>query len=425
MKCVIEADGGSRGNPGIAGSGTVIYAADHESVLQELSYVVGTSTNNVAEYHALLNGLRYCAEHGASEVDVYMDSKLVVKQMSGRWKIKHPDMKALAVQARQIMKRFHAVTFTWVPRARNSRADALANKAMDAAAKGAKPGFLEGFDDPHAKGVVAGVSTPASSTPAAASSGAQASASPTSRDGASRVTDSKNKAAGRVHKKSSVSSAQLSENQPGLWAAPETSPTTTLLVLRHGETPYSVKHQYCGLSDPELTQKGHAQAQAAAGYLQQFAIDRVVSSPLRRTRQTAQAVTSRFSCEPKLIEQDFGHWEGLTYAEAADRDPEVMRSFLSGVSVPPPGGESMAQVYRRVKEWQRAFVAAHPGETILVVTHMSVAKSLVRLALGADSSFYHCAFLDLASLCRMDFGKRSVLRSFNETAYLANIHSGK
>ncbi len=392
MKYVIEADGGSRGNPGIAGSGTVIYDADHATVLQELSYVVGTSTNNVAEYHALLNGLRYCADRGATEVDVFMDSKLVVEQMSGRWKIKHPDMKALAVQAREIMKLFDAVRFTWVPRARNSKADALANKAMDAAAQGAKPGFVEGYGDtsPHSPAV-----------------------------------DSSRRHSEGERNESLPGSSQPSENQPGLWSAPEISPPATLLVLRHGETSYSVKHQYCGLSDPELTEKGLAQARAASQYLQQFSIDRVVSSPLRRTQQTAEAFTSHFSCEPALIEQDFGEWEGLSYAEAAQKDPDVMKSFLSGVSVPPPGGESLAQVYRRVSRWQRAFVAAHPGETILVVTHMSVAKSLVRLALGADSTFYHSAFLDLGSLCRMDFGQRYVLRSFNETAYLANILSSK
>lgn len=411
MKCVIEADGGSRGNPGIAGSGTVIYEAGHESVLQELSYVVGTSTNNVAEYHALLNGLRYCAARGATEVDVYMDSKLVVEQMSGRWKIKHPDMKALATQARDIMRSFQSVTFSWVPRARNSRADALANKAMDAAVGGAQPGFVEGFGNSSTIGA-----------PNLDTDVSQGASVKVKKPQASVLTD---KETGDISAAAEVSTSQLFENQPALWAAPESSPTTTFLVLRHGETPYSVNHQYCGLSDPELTQRGLEQARAAADYLHQFSIDRVVSSPLRRTQQTAQAVTLRFSCEPKLIEQDFGEWDGLTYAEAAEKDPEVMPRFLSGVSVPPPGGESLAQVYRRVREWQRAFVAAHPGETILVVTHMAVAKSLVRLALGADSSFHHAAFLDLGSLCRMDFGKRSVLRSFNETAYLANIPSGK
>ena len=89
MKLVIEADGGSRGNPGIAGSGTVIYEADGTTVVRKLAYVVGTATNNVAEYHALYNGLCVAQQLGATDISVRMDSKLVVEQMSGRWKIRH------------------------------------------------------------------------------------------------------------------------------------------------------------------------------------------------------------------------------------------------------------------------------------------------------------------------------------------------
>ena len=96
MKVQIKADGGSRGNPGIAGSGTVLYDASG-TVLTSIADYVGTATNNVAEYRALLNGLEAARDLGATEVEVLMDSKLVVEQMSGRWKIKHPDMKELAV----------------------------------------------------------------------------------------------------------------------------------------------------------------------------------------------------------------------------------------------------------------------------------------------------------------------------------------
>lgn len=94
MKVCIEADGGSRGNPGIAGAGTVVYDAGRNEVLRRISYVVGIATNNVAEYQGLINGLSAAGELGATEVEVFLDSKLVVEQMSGRWKIKHPDMKS-------------------------------------------------------------------------------------------------------------------------------------------------------------------------------------------------------------------------------------------------------------------------------------------------------------------------------------------
>ena len=96
MKITIYTDGGSRGNPGVAGSGSVLFDASG-TTLAEIAYVVGQdASNNVAEYHGLLRGLEAARDLGATEVEVFMDSKLVVEQMSGRWKIKHPDMKKLA-----------------------------------------------------------------------------------------------------------------------------------------------------------------------------------------------------------------------------------------------------------------------------------------------------------------------------------------
>ena len=119
MKVTVYTDGGSRGNPGVAGSGSVVYDEDG-TTLAEIAYVVGQkSSNNVAEYHGLLRGLEAARELGASEVDVYMDSKLVVEQMNGRWKIKHPDMKKLALDARDLASGFNKVSYSWVPRAKN------------------------------------------------------------------------------------------------------------------------------------------------------------------------------------------------------------------------------------------------------------------------------------------------------------------
>jgi ribonuclease H / adenosylcobalamin/alpha-ribazole phosphatase len=137
---VVEADGGSRGNPGPAGYGAVVRDAATGEVLAEVSDFLGRATNNVAEYSGLIAGLRAAAAlaHGA-DVDVRMDSKLVVEQMSGRWQIKHPDMRPLAAQARQAAQALGRITYTWVPRARNAHADRLANEAMDAAGGGRGP----------------------------------------------------------------------------------------------------------------------------------------------------------------------------------------------------------------------------------------------------------------------------------------------
>ena len=129
---VVEADGGSRGNPGPAGYGALVRDAETGRVLAERAASVGRATNNVAEYGGLVAGLQAALDLDASaEVEVRMDSKLVVEQMSGRWQIKHPDMKKLAVQARDIARQLGSVRYTWVPRAQNGAADALANSAMD------------------------------------------------------------------------------------------------------------------------------------------------------------------------------------------------------------------------------------------------------------------------------------------------------
>ena len=117
MKVIVEADGGSRGNPGPAGYGSVVWTADRSTVLAESKQAIGHATNNVAEYRGLIAGLEEAAKLKATEVAVSMDSKLVVEQMSGRWKVKHPDLAELNATARALASRFERVSYTWVPRA--------------------------------------------------------------------------------------------------------------------------------------------------------------------------------------------------------------------------------------------------------------------------------------------------------------------
>ena len=131
MRLIVEADGGSRGNPGVAAGGAVVLNEETGELLAERGVFVGIATNNVAEYSGMLAGLKQAFEIDANAtVRVLMDSKLVVEQMSGRWKIKHPDMQELAKQARELIAG-REVVFEWVPRNLNSRADAAANAAMD------------------------------------------------------------------------------------------------------------------------------------------------------------------------------------------------------------------------------------------------------------------------------------------------------
>jgi probable phosphoglycerate mutase len=131
-RLVVEADGGSRGNPGPAAYGAVVRDASTGEVLREAAGLLGTATNNVAEYAGLIAGLHAAHDLDAEAVvEVRMDSKLVVEQMSGRWKIKHPGLRPLALQARNAHPPA-LVRYTWVPRASNAHADRLLNAALDA-----------------------------------------------------------------------------------------------------------------------------------------------------------------------------------------------------------------------------------------------------------------------------------------------------
>lgn len=128
---VVEADGGSRGNPGQAGAGAVVLDPATGEVLAEIGRYVGVASNNVAEYSGMIAGVRAALELDPdAALRVRMDSKLVVEQMSGRWKIKHPAMAELAAEARQLLTGT-PVRFEWIPREKNARADRLANEAMD------------------------------------------------------------------------------------------------------------------------------------------------------------------------------------------------------------------------------------------------------------------------------------------------------
>ncbi len=130
-RLVVEADGGSRGNPGIAAGGAVVLDDASGDVLSEVGVFVGIASNNVAEYNGLIAGLETALQRDPSaSVHVRLDSKLVVEQMTGRWKIKHPDMQVLASRARALIEG-RDVSFEWVPRLSNKRADAAANESMD------------------------------------------------------------------------------------------------------------------------------------------------------------------------------------------------------------------------------------------------------------------------------------------------------
>ncbi|WP_042365934.1 bifunctional RNase H/acid phosphatase [Streptacidiphilus neutrinimicus] len=386
---VVEADGGSRGNPGPAGYGAVVRDGDTGEVLAEAAEYLGRVTNNVAEYRGLIAGLRAAAAIDPSAtVEVRMDSKLVVEQMSGRWQVKHPDMKPLAAEARTAFPAGR-VQYRWVPRKENKHADRLANEAMDAGQAGRawepKP--------------------PPQASPVTAAPVSGASAEPTADQG-----------------------AEPKATAPVGWAAPaDMGKPTTLVLLRHGETALTPEKRFSGSGggDPALSERGRWQAErAAASFAARGTIEAIVSSPLRRCRETAQAVADALGLEVRveeaLREADFGSFEGLTFAEVKERQPEALNAWLASPRTAPPDGESFVAVGRRVAAARDRLLARYAGRTVLVVSHVTPIKTLVRLALGAPTEALYRMELSAAAVSAVAFyadGNAS-LRLFNDTSHL-------
>ncbi|KOG37876.1 bifunctional RNase H/acid phosphatase [Streptomyces decoyicus] len=390
---IVEADGGSRGNPGPAGYGAVVLDPETGEALAEAAEFIGTATNNVAEYKGLVAGLR--AAHALdpqARIRVRMDSKLVVEQMSGRWKIKHPDMKPLATEAGSVFPSGQ-VTYEWIPRAQNKHADRLANEAMDAGKIGRQ------WEPRDSRAALATAAVPARSAAAQAADEAADTAEET-----------------------------VSASAPSVGWGPDVGPPSTFVLLRHGETPLTPEKRFSGSggTDPALSAAGRRQAEAtAAGLAARGTIQAIVSSPLRRCRETAGAVADRLGLEVRieegLRETDFGAWEGLTFAEVQERYPDDLDAWLGSAKVAPTGGgESFATVARRVAVARDKLLARYAGKTVLLVTHVTPVKTLVRLALGAPPESLFRMELSAASLSVVAYysdGNAS-LRLLNDTSHL-------
>ncbi|GAB3436949.1 bifunctional RNase H/acid phosphatase [Flindersiella endophytica] len=369
----IEADGGSRGNPGPAAYGALLRDAGTGKVLAEAAESVGIATNNVAEYNGLIAGLRLFQEFTPDAgLEVRMDSKLVVEQMAGRWKIKHPDMRPLALEARRLAP--PNVQWTWVPREQNKAADALLNKVLDGG-----PAVWRWVGDSSPKADPAGGAAegeldfgPEFGAAARAGTGAGTGAAAGAETGAETGTET-----GTAAKRG--------------WGETIGTPTT-LVLLRHGETPMSQAKRFSGSggSDPAMTPLGQQQVKNAAALLaNRGGIDVVVSSPLLRTRESAAMVAEvlglTFEIEPGLAETDFGQWDGLTFAEVRDRWPAELNAWLTSTAVAPPGGESFDAVLARVRQARDKILRTYGGQTVLAVTHVSPIKLLASLALDVST----------------------------------------
>ena len=370
---MLYADGGSRGNPGPAGYGAVVLSADGATVLAERAAYLGRATNNVAEYSGLIAGLAAAQEVGASRVAVRMDSKLVIEQLSGRWQVKHPDMKPLAARASELLHAFKSSSLTWVPRAQNSHADRLANEAMDAGLAGRtwSPG-TEAADGPGSAATDGEpVPDPAAVLPGALPSGA-----------------------------------------------------TKVVVVRHGETTWGAEGRFAGREDVPLTSRGRRQASSVGDRVKVLRPAIVLTSPLQRCRLTANAIGGASGApvvvHDALLDGALGEWTGRHPTDIENQWPAEFAVWRSDPDAPPPGGESFNQIRARIDPLLRELVGMYRGRTVVLVTHAATSKMILLTALDVPSSAAYRLRIDTASLSGFTIADdgSTVVWAVNETGHL-------
>lgn len=392
-RLIVEADGGSRGNPGPAAFGAVVRDADTGHVLVEVAETIGDATNNVAEYRGLIAGLEQAlAIDAQAQIEARLDSKLVVEQMSGRWSIKNAALRELALRARDLRAR---VQYTWVPRAENTLADALVNEALDTQRGGSQVQVLRILTEglPVADDVI-----------------------------------------GEALEERAIEERE-GEAPPKMvgWATDLGVPTVTLLG-RHGATELSLEKRFSGSGgyDAPLAPIGVEQAEALAREIaERGSVDAIVCSPLLRTRQTAQIVADRagvsVEVEDGIAECAFGEWDGYTFAEVHQRWPRELSEWLGSTDVAPPGGESFAACLDRVDAARRRILARHAGERVAVISHVTPIKVMTGISVDAPlaSSLYRMelAPCSLTTIAWFPDGNRSLF-GFAESAHLRGVGSG-
>lgn len=346
---IIEADGGSRGNPGIAGSGACVIDADSGEVILEISKFIGVATNNVAEYLALVAGLEGAYSLNAdARILVRMDSKLVIEQMAGRWKIKHPDMQQLGARVQKIVAG-KQVRWQWIPREENSRADALANKAMDEQG-----------------------------------------------DAVVSATESSPRA----------SVVEFNQTLPSSVRAPGgvTEQLTTVVLVRHGRTHLTESKRISGRGgeNPGLSDLGREDAHKVAKALAEIGntgpwshlspISSIVASPIQRTLDTAHIISNELGLgvevNENIAEISFGDWDGHTNEEVMSKWATEFKHWQGSWTASPPKGESLEAFDARVQDGRRQILSGHTGKTVAVVSHVMPIRGFIRAGMDAGVAGY-------------------------------------
>ncbi len=343
----VYADGASRGNPGPASYGVVI-VSEAGSLIASFGESLGEQTNNFAEYQSVIAALRYLIEnHKGASVTIRMDSKLVIEQLSGRWKIKHPQMRELAAEAAKLLRNCEAA-LEWIPREQNSLADAAANQALDSGDFTSKP---------FAKLELSA-----------------------------------------IQPKSVRAPRQVIE-------------PTTVVVIRHGHTKHTEAGLISGSNgeDPTLSELGFTEVQRAARAIEQLLLHfelpelaRVHHSTQLRTTQTASAIGEVFNlpitADARLREIGFGNWDGISMEQVDARFPSEVASWRGSINHAPHGGESVNDLEIRVLGALAELIENNRGKSVAIVSHMMPSRAIAKQAMGASTSAYWSLQFDPASI---------------------------
>ena len=352
----LTADGGSRGNPGPAGYGAVV--TENGKIVAELFDVIGIATNNVAEYSGLLAGLSHINKlDPAATVEVAMDSKLVVEQMSGRWQIKHADMRDLAKQCRAAHDP-SLVKYSWIPRDENSHADRLANKALDGgAAHKPEPQIQQNYLSERLRS---------------------------------------------------------SEVPTMLYMVRHGETILTPLRKFSGTGPINPELTEKGLS------QAAAVAKEIAKLKPEVLIASPLMRTTQTAQAIADTTGLEINFDEVWYELSFGDWDGLSFEEVKEKFPDEYQAWLNSSSYAPAGGESYDQAGIRVEEALEKVAAEYPGQRVVVVTHNGVIKLAAQIATGAPTeAVFHidAAPCSITSISIWPSDGLRALRSLNETGH--------
>jgi ribonuclease H / adenosylcobalamin/alpha-ribazole phosphatase len=336
----VYCDGASRGNPGPASYGVSIVDSNGKPIA-EFGEALGIRTNNYAEYQGVIAALRYLSDTDYRDVTIRMDSKLVIEQLAGRWKVKSPDMRELVAEASRLLGPFKA-TLEWIPREENSRADELANQALDGTVPEFEPAAIE----------LSGI------------------------------------------------------QPRSIRAPRQTKEPVTLVLVRHGHTKMTEKDLIAGGDgdDPELSDLGLLDARAAAStiaplldYFKLPQASKIIHSPMTRTTQTAAVISRELglatSSDERLREIGFGSWNGQEMTTITANNPELVRSWQGSKTIAPDQGESIADLVARITPLLTELTEQHSGETVVLVSHMMPVRTFCALsAKGADALYWSTNF---------------------------------